>query len=154
MLLFFCYGALARRISTADDYAIFGITFVLISLMIVKSILSIRATSHYKNTTAPSKKERILFISLFIATTIFILLVIAFCVLYVIPQYFLQSDTKNQSLAPRWNVLTAFYISMFILVFTGCFVSVCDLFLLKAIRKKYHDHLFIMGESIGQHLGG
>lgn len=152
MLLFLCYGILVRRISTGDDYAIFAVMFILVLLMLTKSILSIRTTNHYKNATVLSKIERLFFVILFITTTGFILLVIAFCVIYVIPQYFLQSDAKTLSLAPRLNVLTAFYISIFILMFTGCFVSICDLFLLKAIRKKHYGSLISMGDSIGDHL--
>ncbi len=44
--------------------------------------------------------------------------------------------------------------SLFIAVLCATILVIFDLVLLKAICKKHYNNLLVLGESIGQHLGG
>ncbi len=152
ILLFLLYDLFMERINTLENYLIFITFFASILQLLVKSVLNVRCTNHYKNITVQLQKERIVFIIFCLINGIFVALVVAFCGFVIIPVFFAKSAKTNISYGALEYERFAFYISVLILALTGCVTSVLDFFLLKAIRKKYYDSLIIMGESIGEHL--
>ena len=150
LLFVLCYGVIRTRFST-ETLLYAGIILAILAIPVFKSILAIRGLNHYKNGTLQSKAERKTFVVSFCLVALFAIGCLMLCIFEIIPQDFMHHPNSDYIAHRDYPEMVLDYAT-FLLTICSLLVAASDLFLLKAIHKKYYDSLIVLGESIGEHL--
>jgi len=152
--VFFCmlvYTAITTSSAAGEIIKSYIIAAAVLAALSFKSVLSIRAIGHFKNYTPHSKFERAAFIAGFCFTLIFGITGFVLCLTIMIPEDFTRHGDQQPLAFGDFSEMVIDF-SLFATVLCCLFFAVFDLFLLKAIRKRYYNNLIVLGESIGQQL--
>jgi hypothetical protein len=119
---------------------------LLFVILIVKSLLSIKAVHHYKSNTRHSKGGRRLFISTFCLTILVTLIMSATAILMLGNLIKNGEDTDAQGHVYISQLL--YHVLYFTATACSIYLCILDLILLKAIRKGYYNPMLNFGKDI------
>jgi hypothetical protein len=120
--------------------------YVLLVILILKSLLSIKSIQHYKTNTRYSKAGRKLVIAAFILTII-VTLFMSTTAIFMLGDIINNGEDRDSQGHVYINQIL-FHICFFSAVACSIYLCIFDLILLKAIRKGYYNPMLNFGKDI------